>query len=132
MKKRRLDQNLLLSQLKYLIADMFRLDILEPDKIADDEPLMGGSFCVDSLDALELAICVEEEFGIAICGERESHRVFTSITNLADFIHAGALTSPAYRLWAAKANRWSRFRPATTVAPPALRPVFASGAILTF
>jgi len=95
VKKRRLDQNLLLSQLKYLIADMFRLDILEPDKIADDEPLMGGSFCVDSLDALELAICVEEEFGIAIRSGEESHSAFTSVASLAGFIHARTQTGPA-------------------------------------
>lgn len=90
VKNRCLDQDLLLSQLKYLIVDMFRLDILEPDKIADDQPLIGGSLCLDSLDALELAICVEEEFGIAIRSGEESHSVFTSIASLADFIHAHA------------------------------------------
>ena len=132
MNNRRLDHDLLLSHLRNLVARILRLDVLDPDSIAADEPLMGSSLCLDSLDELELAICVEEEFGVAICGEKESHRVFTSIANLADFIHAGAQTSPAHQLWAAKANRWSRFRPATTVAPPALRPVFASGAILTF
>jgi acyl carrier protein len=92
VKNRRLDQSLLLSQLKYLVADMFRLDILEPDKIADDEPLIGNSLCLDSLDVLELAICVEEEFGIAIRSGEESHSVFTSIASLADFIHARAQT----------------------------------------
>lgn len=90
VKNRCLDQVLLLSQLKYLVADMFRLDILEPDKIADNEPLIGGSLCLDSLDALELAICVEEEFGIAIRSGEESHSVFTSIASLANFIHARA------------------------------------------
>jgi acyl carrier protein len=132
VRNRCFDQNRLLSHLKNLVAGISRLDVLDPDRITDDEPLMGGSLCLDSLDALELAICVEEEFGIAICGGKESHRAFTSIANLAAFIHTGAQTRPARPLWAAKTNRWGEFRSATTVFPPAWRPVFASGAILTF
>jgi acyl carrier protein len=132
VRNRRLDHDQLLLHLRNLLARILRLDVLDPDSIAADEPLMGSRLCLDCLDELELAICVEEEFGIAICGERESHHAFTSIANLATFISAGARTSPTNRLWAAKANRWNRFRPATTVAPPVLQPVFASGAILTF
>jgi acyl carrier protein len=87
------DQNLLLSQLKWLIAGMFRPDILEPDKIVAAQPLIGDSLCLDSLDVLELAICIEEEFGVAIPSGEESHSAFTSIDSLADFIHAHAQTS---------------------------------------
>ena len=94
VKNRRLDHNLLLSQLKHLIADLFRLDILEPDKISDDEPLFGNRLCLDSLDLLELALCVEEEFGITIRSGEESHNVFTNIASLAGFIRARMQTSP--------------------------------------
>jgi len=44
---------------------MFRLDVLMPDGIADDAPLVGGSLDLDSCDLLELALCIEETFGIA-------------------------------------------------------------------
>jgi acyl carrier protein len=77
------DQDLLLSQLKWLIAGMFRADMLEPDR-------MGDSLCLDSLDLLELAICIEEEFGVAILCAEESQSAFTSIASLADFVHARA------------------------------------------
>lgn len=80
------DQTLLLSHVKRFMAEMFRLDILVPDDIADDEPLSGPTFDLDSLDMLELAVCVEEEFGIAIRHEEESRIVLGSIASLADFI----------------------------------------------
>jgi len=80
------DQALLLSHLKRFMAEMFRIDILVTDSIADDEPLTGCTFDLDSLDMLELALCVEEEFGIAIRGEEESRIILGSIASLADFI----------------------------------------------
>ena len=75
------------SQLKRLIVDLFRLDITEPEKIADHAPLIGGSLGLDSLDALELAICLEEKFGITIQTREESQSAFASIDSLASYIH---------------------------------------------
>jgi acyl carrier protein len=128
VKNRHLDHNLLLSHLKNLVAGISGIAMRNPDEIADGEPLMGGGLGLDSLDTLELAICIEEEFGVAICGETTLHRAFTSIAHLADFIHAGALTSPVCRLRSANSSRGDTFRPVTM----AWRPVFSTGAILTF
>ena len=83
-----LDRDVVRSRLKHLVADLFRLDILEPDKLSDEEPLMGGSLCLDSLDVLELALGVEEEFGIALHGGGEWTRTLPGIVNLADHICA--------------------------------------------
>jgi acyl carrier protein len=132
VKNRCLNRDLLLSHLKHLVVDILRLDILEPNKIASDESLMGGNLCLDSLDALELAICVEEEFGVAICGGKESPRVFTNIASLADFICAGARTIPAGPPRAAKTNGADESGSVTTASPSVWRPVFASGAMLNF
>jgi acyl carrier protein len=101
---RSLDQVLLLSQLKRLVADLFRLDILEPDTIADDERLAGGSLDLDSFDILELAICVEETFGIAIRSKEESRVVFSSIASLAEFIRVQTQTGQARRTSAAECS----------------------------
>jgi acyl carrier protein len=101
IKDRYFDQGLLLSQLKHLVADMFRLDLLDPDKIDANEPLMGGNLGLDSLESLELAICVEEKFGISLCSAGEPHGAFASIASLASFIHARGL-----------ANHIRPFRPA--------------------
>lgn len=88
MKNQSFGQDLLPVRLKQLVVDLFRLDILEPANITDDETLFGGSLGLDSFDAVELALCIEEEFGIAICGREMSHSAFASIASLADFIHA--------------------------------------------
>ena len=81
-------QGPLLSRLKHLIADLFRMDILEPDEISDCEPLVGGSLGLDSLDVLELAFCVEEEFCVTLYNLDGGLREFATIGRLADFIQA--------------------------------------------
>ena len=92
MKNRCLDRESLRSQLRQLVAALLRPDILEPDEIADDRLLSGASLCPDSLDALELALCVEEKFGIAIRSGDEARGAFTNIAHLADFIRVRAQT----------------------------------------
>ena len=78
--------------MKHLVAEMFRLDILQPDKINDNEPLIGGRLGLDSLDTLELAICIEEEFGISVCSGIASRGAFHNIASLANFIYAETQT----------------------------------------
>lgn len=84
-------------RLKQLIADMFRMDILEPHKIAGREMLIGGRLGLDAEDVRELSFCIEEVFGVTICRHDGSLRTFASITNLADFILERMQTTPAGR-----------------------------------
>jgi acyl carrier protein len=86
VKYRGADPGLVASHLRHLVADLFRPDIVEPDGIADAEPLMAGGLGLDSLDALELAINVEEIFGIAIRVGPGSTQAFSSVGNMASFI----------------------------------------------
>ena len=90
MKNERLNLDPIPSRLKHLIVDLFRLDIAEPDQIANDAPLIGGSLGLDSLDALELAMAVEEMFGLVIHSREESLHAFASIDSLTRFIHSRA------------------------------------------
>lgn len=86
MKSTNLEEEVFLSQLKHLIVELFRLPVPEPDKIPNDTPLLGGTLQLDSLDALELAICVEERFGVIIQSKAESHDAFATINSLNTFI----------------------------------------------
>jgi acyl carrier protein len=90
MRKQISDHAPLHLQLKQLIADKFRLSESNARKITRDEPLIGGALGLDSLDALELGICVEEKFGITIGSAAESRTAFASLASLADFIHRHA------------------------------------------
>ncbi len=96
-----LDQDPLPSRLRQLITDQFRIELSGSDEFSDHEPLFGGRLGLDSLDALELAMSVEEEFGITIPSREESLSAFASITSLAGYIQTHAPTGA--RLAAARA-----------------------------
>lgn len=88
------DHDLLLARLKQIIADKFRFRESTAGKITRDEPLIGGRLGLDSLDALELGMYVEEEFGITIGSAAESRTAFASLGSLADFIRNHATKLP--------------------------------------
>jgi acyl carrier protein len=76
-------------RLKRLIVDTLRLTEVRPEDIPDDEPLLGSSrLGLDSIDALELVVAVEKQFGIKIANSEEAHESLASIARLASFIEA--------------------------------------------
>jgi acyl carrier protein len=79
-----------------------RTDLLDPEAIAADAPLMGPNLGLDSLDALELAMSIEEEFGVTFSSREESHRAFTNIATLSACIFDRLHSSPDARPRAAK------------------------------
>ena len=56
--------------------------------IADDEPLFAGGLGLDSIDALEIVVMLEGEFGIKVKNETSARDHFRSIATLADFVEA--------------------------------------------
>lgn len=55
----------LCAQMKGLLVERLALD-LDPAKIGDDQPLFGRGLELDSIDTLELAMAVEESYGVTI------------------------------------------------------------------
>ena len=85
----------LVSRLKIIIVEALRLDDVRPEDIPDDEPLFGSSrFGLDSVDALELVVRLEKEFGIKISSSEESRAALSSAAGLAAFIRSRQ-SSPA-------------------------------------
>lgn len=80
----------LVSRLKSLIVATLKLEDVSPEQIADDEPLIGSGLNLDSIDALELVVTLEREFGIKIGSSEESRAALASIAHLAEFIRARA------------------------------------------
>jgi acyl carrier protein len=79
----------LVAQLKLLIVETLRLEDIRPEDIPDDEPLIGSTrFGLDSVDALELVVRLEREFGIKITSSEESRVALASVAGLAAFIRS--------------------------------------------
>jgi acyl carrier protein len=78
-------------RLKTLIVHSLKLDDVRPEDIPDDEPLIGSPrFGLDSIDALELVVKLEKEFGIKIGSSEESRQALASVGTLAAYIRSAA------------------------------------------
>ena len=76
----------ILSRIKHLIVDALHLEGVAPSKIADDTPLFGEGLGLDSVDALELVVALEKEFGIRILNHEVGKEAFASVSALAAFV----------------------------------------------
>ena len=74
------------SHLKRLIVAELNLKGRDPETIDDDAPLFGGGLGLDSLDALQLAMSIEEKLGVRIPEGDEARAVFRSVRTLADHV----------------------------------------------
>jgi acyl carrier protein len=74
-------------ELKVLIVEALALEDIEPDEIETDAPLFVEGLGLDSIDALELAMALEERYGVTIDDDPErNQRIFASVTSLAAFV----------------------------------------------
>ena len=60
----------LIEKVKKLIIDCLRIEGMSPAEIKTDAPLFGEGLGLDSIDALEIVVMLESEFGRASCRER--------------------------------------------------------------
>jgi acyl carrier protein len=80
----------LLARLKQLIVETLHLEDITPSDIPDDEPLVGGGLSLDSIDALELVVRLEKEYGIKISSSEEAKTALSSVGALASVIRQRA------------------------------------------
>jgi len=74
-------------QIKKMIIASLDLEDISPEDIAADEPLFEEGLGLDSIDALELGMALQTEFGVVIEAENENTReYFRSVASLADFV----------------------------------------------
>ena len=81
-----MDRDEIKRSLKRLLIDGLRLQDLRPDDIQDAAPIFVDGLGLDSVDALELVVLVEEKFNIQIPDEDVGKRAFASIEALTDFV----------------------------------------------
>ena len=76
-------------RLKKLIVESLALEDVKPEDIDSEAPLFVEGLGLDSIDALELALAIHEEFGVKTSAEDERNReLFFSVKSLADFIRS--------------------------------------------
>ncbi|MGQ9427518.1 phosphopantetheine-binding protein [Gilvimarinus sp. F26214L] len=73
--------------LKKMIIDECDKD-MEPTEIADDEQLIGGRLDLDSLDALQISMWVQKNYGIRIENGPVARRALGSVNSLAQHIQS--------------------------------------------
>jgi len=73
-------------ELKKMIIKAANLEDATPEEIADDQPLFVEGLGLDSIDALELAVALEANYGINISDTDTARAAFASIDALADFV----------------------------------------------
>lgn len=74
------------SRIKQLIVETLNLPGVTPEEIADDHQLMGGELGLDSIDALELVVQIEREFGIKLENSEEVKQALQSVGSMAEQI----------------------------------------------
>ncbi len=73
-------------KLKKLIVTELNLEGKSPEDIDDAAPLFGAGLGLDSLDALQLAMSIEEAFGVRIPEGDEARSIFASVDAIAAHI----------------------------------------------
>jgi acyl carrier protein len=74
-------------ELKKLIVETLALEDTTPEEIETDAPLFGEGLGLDSIDALEIAMVLEERYGVTLGDDPEANRqIFESIRSLTAFV----------------------------------------------
>ena len=81
-------------RLKENIISTLNIEDISPADIGDDMSLFGEEgLALDSLDAVELVVMLEKEFGIVIEDSAVARQVFASVATLADYVLAQQRTT---------------------------------------
>ena len=72
-----------------LICTTCNLSDVDLDKVASDDPLIGpdSPLGTDSLDALEIAVTIQQKYGVRMDSENTSRIVLQSLAPLAEYIN---------------------------------------------
>lgn len=76
----------LILQLKNQIIEVLNLEDMTAADIDAEAPLFGDGLGLDSIDALELIVLMEREYGIKLSNPAEGKKIFSSIASIADYV----------------------------------------------
>lgn len=73
-------------ELKERIIDALNLEDITPADIQDNDPLFGDGLGLDSIDALELIVLLDKEYGIKLADPKQGKEIFQSIETVAQYV----------------------------------------------
>ena len=76
----------LILKLKQEIIEVLNLEDIKPEEIDNEAPLFGEGLGLDSIDALELIVLMEKNYGIKLQDPAKGKEIFKSINVMADYI----------------------------------------------
>jgi acyl carrier protein len=76
----------LILKLKKEVIEQLNLEDITPDDINPDSALFGEGLGLDSIDALELIVLLERNYGIKIEDPKDGKKIFFSIRSMAEYI----------------------------------------------
>lgn len=76
----------LIEELKKKIIEVLNLEDMTPDDIDADEPLFSTGLGLDSIDALELIVLMEKNYGIRLANASEGKEIFKSVRTMAEYV----------------------------------------------
>ena len=76
----------LILELKQQLIEALNLEEMTPDEIDAQAPLFGEGLGLDSIDALELIVLLEKNYGIRLANPAEGKAIFTSVESIAKYV----------------------------------------------
>lgn len=76
----------LMAKLKNQIIEALNLTHLKPEDIGDDQPLFVEGLGLDSIDALELIVLLQQQYDIKLSNPQDGPKIFKSVKSIAEFI----------------------------------------------
>jgi acyl carrier protein len=78
-------EDLILKLKKEIITEL-NVENITPEDVDAEAPLFGEGLGLDSIDALELVVLLEKNYGVKIKASKEGPKIFYSIRTIAEYI----------------------------------------------
>ena len=82
----------LMSDLKKQIIESLNLKHLKPEDIGDEQPLFVDGLGLDSIDALELIVLLQQHYNIRMANPADGPQIFKNVKSIAEYIKANQTT----------------------------------------
>ncbi|MDB5147104.1 MAG: acyl carrier protein [Mucilaginibacter sp.] len=77
-----------MADLKEQIIEQLNLQDVKPEDIGDDQALFGDGLGLDSIDALELIVLLQQKYKVKLSNAEEGPKIFRSVRTIAEFIES--------------------------------------------